>query len=709
MPEIVLLEIGCEELPASFIAPALVELESLARDGLTEARLQFASIKVAGTPRRLSLIVEGLSNRQEDRERELVGPAVRVGYAASGQPTNAARGFAKGAGIAVDALERVSTPKGEYLLARVHDDGKPATEVLPELLKRWTLGLHFPKTMRWNGPARFARPVRWIVALCDSSVLQFEAFGVTSGKRSRGHRTISPDWFEIGRPGAYREVLRERGVIVDVDSRRAAIEAELLKATKQTGGRAVEDRELVEEVANLVEWPEAVVGSFDSRYLALPRPVVVTAMRAHHRCFAVEGAERSLLPNFVMIRNGRGGGVEEIRRGSEGVLKARLEDARFYWENDLKEGLESKIKLLEGIVWHERLGTVRDRTQRLAQLSEELSRTIAPKSRAAVSRAALLCKADLASEMVRSGKEFASLQGIIGAEYASASGEPREVVEAIREHYLPEGPADPIPSTVEGRILSISDKLEAVVGGFRVGLEVSGSQDPYGLRRAGNGIVRILLETGLRIDVVGTEEWLEGIYDREEIPRAEKNAREGFLEFWRQRVEGALLERGIGPETSAAVLAVRPGDPVDLLARARALDLVRQGTDFEGLMIGYRRAANLLRSASPADIAVSGQPLAERADAFGDKAEADLHLETKMARQAVETYLKAPQPDYHAALKHLLGLRPPIDRFFDGVLIMADDVTIRRRRLGILEAVRQTFLRIADFSALPSAPGQKSV
>jgi glycyl-tRNA synthetase beta chain len=705
VPESVLLEIGCEELPAGFIAPALSELERLAREGLAGARLGFETVRATGTPRRLALIVEGLADRQEDRLREVTGPAVRVAYDAAGKPTDAARGFAKGAGIAVEALERVMTPKGEYLLARVRDEGRPAAEVLPSLVVSWVLGLHFPKTMHWNGPARFARPVRWIVALRGASVLPLEAFGVASGKRTRGHRTIAPDWFEIARPSGYEAALRERGVIVDVEARRTSIIDELKRAAAPLNGRAVEDRELVHEVANLIEWPEAVLGSFDPAYLKLPRPVVVTAMRAHQRYFAVEGADRSLLPNFVMIRSGRGDGAEAIRRGAEIVLRARLEDALFYWENDLKGGIESKLPGLKGIVWHERLGTVYDRTQRLAQVAQELARSLDPKVKETVSRAALLCKADLASEMVRSGKEFASLQGIIGAEYAAASGEPAAVVQAIREHYLPEGPSDPIPSTTEGRLLSLADKIEAVVGGFRAGLEVTGSQDPYGLRRSGNGIVRILLESGWRLDVLEAARWLDMAFDQAGVPKGG----EGLPEFWKLRVEGALSDLGVGRETAAAVLAVRPGDPVDVLARAKAIDLIRQSEDFEGLMIGYRRAANILKSAPPADVSTSKQPLAERPEAFGEKAEADLHLETKMARQALETYLQAAQVDYSAALRHLLGLRPAIDRFFEAVMVMVEDPAARRRRLGLLEEVRQAFLRIADFSALPSAPGQKSV
>lgn len=706
MAETLLVEIGCEEIPAGFIAPALADLEREARAGLADARLAFGSARATGTPRRLVLVAEGVADRQEDRLKEMVGPAVKAAFDASGAPTAAARGFAKGAGVDVSALERTTTPKGEYLLARVHEKGRPTAEVLPDLVHGWVTGLQFPKTMHWEGAARFARPVRWVLVLWGGHVLPLEIFGLASSRRTRGHRTLAPDWFDVDRPEAYAPALRERGVMVEIEERRTAVVEELTRAAKPLGGRPVDDPELVSEVVNLVEWPEAVAGTFEASYTALPRPVIVTAMRAHQRYFAVERSDGALLPHFVMIRSGRGGDTSEIRRGSERVLRARLDDARFYWENDLKGGLEAKLPLLTGIVWHEKLGTVRDRADRLVLVACELSKALAPDATEAVARAALLCKADLASEMVRSGKEFASLQGVIGAEYAKASGEAPAVAQAIGEHYLPEGPSDPLPSTKEGRILSIADKLEATAGGLRAGLEVSGSQDPYGLRRAGNGVIRILLETGWRVDALGAAKWLDTIYDKAGVPPVPG---EPFLGFWVQRMESALVERGVTAETAVAVLAVRPGDPVDALARAKALDKVRQSTDFEGLMVGYRRAANLLRTASPEDIPSLGQPLAERAEAFGDRAEADLHLETKMARQAIETYLRAALPDYEGALRHLLGLRPAIDRFFEAVMVMADDSETRRRRLGLLNAVRQTFLRIADFAALPSAPGQKSV
>jgi glycyl-tRNA synthetase beta chain len=709
VPDRLLFEIGCEELPASFLPPALAELEQLARDGLAEARLAYASARATGTPRRLVLFVEGIAERQTDRDVDLFGPPVSHAFDPAGKPTPAALGFARKAGLPVERLERKRGGKGvDVLYAKVREKGRQAAEILPGLLAGWLQEIHFPKTMRWNGEGRFARPVRWLVALHGGRVVPVEAFGLSAGRRSRGHRIHAPAWFDVSSPAAYPDLLRDRVVMVEAAERRTAITAALARAAKSIGGTPVEDEALLEEVTHLVEWPEAVVGSFDASYLSLPRPVVVTAMRAHQRYFAVEGTDGALLPSFVMIRSGRGPGADEIRRGTQAVLRARLEDARFYWQNDLKGGLEPKVEALKGIVWHERLGSIHDRTRRITQLAEELARTLAPQARETAARAAHLCKADLASEMVRSGKEFAALQGIIGAEYAAAAGEPVAVVRAIREHYLPQGPSDPLPETMEGTLLSLADRLEAIVGGFRAGLEVTGSQDPYGLRRAGNGIVRILLERRLRLDAVAMARWLDGIFDQAGIARAGDG---DFAGFWAQRLGSALEEAGIPADTAAAALAVHPGDPADVLARARAIEAIRKTPDFEGLMVGYRRAANLVRSAAPGEIAGAGgaggagQPLAERAENFGHKAEADLHLETKMARQAIETYLQAGEPDYSAALRHLLGLRPAIDAFFETVMVMVDDTPTRRRRLALLEAVRQTFLRIADFSALPTAPG----
>lgn len=707
MPKSLLLEIGCEELPAGFIQPALEQLSALARDGLSGARIAAPNVQVMGTPRRLALLAEGVADRQSAETRELTGPAVRVAFDADGNPTPAARGFARNAGIPVESLERIKTAKGEYLLARVHDPGKPTREILPTLLPAWITSIQFPKTMHWNGTGRFARPVRWLIALWDGEVLPFESFALRSGTRSRGHRTLSPDWLEIKSADRYASVLRENYVLPSVAERCREVVKLVNEAAAAKGGRALTDPELVEEVANLIEWPDAVLGHFEERYLELPAPIVITAMRAHQRYFAVEGKDRKLLPHFVAVRNGKGEAKDPIRRGNEVVLRARLEDARFYWENDRKAGLERKVEELKGIVWHEKLGSVYERMQRIVQVAEELARQVAPRSRDTVARAAYLSKADLASEMIRSGKEFAGLEGIAGAEYAAAEGEPPAVALAIREHILPRSPGDPIPSSIEGAILALADRLDIIVGGFRAGLTVTGSQDPYGLRRAGNGIVRILLEKGIRLDVTALASWLGAIYDRSGI--TSRSGETEFRDFWSQRVASALEEKGIPYDTAAAVLAVRPGDPLDVMARARAIEAIRRTEDFEGLMIGYRRAANILKSAPQGEVAASGQPLAERPEAFGHKAEADLHLETKMARQAVETYLQSPEPDYPALLRHLLGLKPSIDRFFEAVMVMAEDPVARKRRLAILEEVRQTFTRLGDFSALPSAPGQKTV
>lgn len=706
MPEAVLLEIGCEEIPAGYIGGALAQLERAASEGLPAARIAHGAVRVLGTPRRLALLVEGLAPRQEDRTREVTGPPVRAAFDPAGAPTGAARGFAKNAGVAVEALERVQTPKGEYLMARVEERGRPTAEVLPGLLREWILDLQFPKTMHWNGQGRFARPVRWLVALLGGQVLPVEAFGLAAGRRSRGHRMLSPGWFEIPAPGAYVETLRAHGVLAEPSARRDAVVAALEAAAGPEGGRAVTDPGLLDEVTNLVEWPEAVAGRFAETYLTLPRAVIVTAMRAHQRYFAVEGGDGTLRPRFLAVRNGRGEGADRIRRGNEAVLRARLEDARFYWEKDTRTPLAAKVPQLAEIVWHEKLGSLLDRTQRLVATVERLAGTVAPAAREAAGRAAYLCKADLATDMIRDGKEFTTLQGVIGAEYAAVSGEPPEVVRAIRDHHLPQGPGDPLPETVEGLLLSVADRLDSIVGGFRAGIGVTGSQDPYGLRRAGNGIVRILLERRIPLDVVAEAVWLGSLYDRAGIAGADGVE---FTAFWAGRVASALEEMGVTKETANAVLAVRPGDPLDVLARARALDEIRQSSDFEGLMVGYRRAANLLRSASPEDIPGTATPLAERPENFGDSAEAELHLETKMARQAVETHLRAAEPDYRAVLRHLLGLTPAIDRFFEGVMVMTEDPAARRRRLGLLAAVRQTFARIADFGALPNAPGQKTL
>jgi glycyl-tRNA synthetase beta chain len=437
-PRDLLFEIGVEELPTPYIAPALAQLEREAAAGLTERRLGFESVTTLGTPRRLTLSVLGLVSRQTDVDEEAVGPSSKAAFDADGKPTKALLGFCQGKGADPSHVRRVTTPKGEYVAVTVHHAGRPAIEVLPALLASVATRLQFPKSMRWlEDDTRFARPVRWLVALLGDEVVPVAAFGLTAGRQSQGHRFLRRGAVEIASAGAYTATLESAMVMADPEERRTRLARQIETLAAGEKGRCVDDPELLDINMDLVEWPTAFVGAFDPRYLDLPREVIVTALREHQRFFAIESPDGRLMPRFVAARNGDERGLDQVRRGNEGVLTARLEDARFYWETDLEHTPAERVDALAGVVWMEGLGSLRDKAERLESMASWLAERLAPAAAETARRAARLCKTDLLSEMIGSGKEYASLEGVIGGYYARAAGEPEEVAHAIAEHYRP--------------------------------------------------------------------------------------------------------------------------------------------------------------------------------------------------------------------------------------------------------------------------------
>ncbi len=427
-----LFEIGVEELPASYVPPALDQLERAVRAGLQELRLSFDDVAIYGTPRRLTVLVTDVAERAKDFEEEAMGPAVKAAFDAEGKPTKALLGFCAGKGVDVSAVRRVETPKGEYVAVTVQHVGKAATEVLPALLGAVAPKIQFPKTMRWDaGDYRFGRPVRWLVALFGDTVLPVQAFGLTAGRASFGHRFLHPGTVEIPSPRRYVEVLRDAFVLADHRTREIAVREEINRAAAAEGGRVVADDELVEINSFLVEWPTAIPGVFAEQYLDLPREVIVTALREHQRFHAIEKADGTLLPGFIAVRNGDDRGVALVRKGNQGVLVARLEDAKFYWDTDNKQPPAEIVEKLSGVVWMEGLGSLREKAARLESLTGWLASRLAPDTATAAQRAALLCKTDLLGEMIGSGKEYASLEGIMGGYYARRAGEPADVCTAI--------------------------------------------------------------------------------------------------------------------------------------------------------------------------------------------------------------------------------------------------------------------------------------
>jgi len=698
-----LFEIGVEEMPAGYIPPACDQLGRGARAMLEELRLEFGELETFATPRRLALFVRGVAERQADASEEVQGPAARVAFDAEGKPTRALIGFCAGRGVDLSAVRRVTTPKGEYVAVTVHHPGKPAREVLAAPLGSLAQRLAFPRTMRWlSDETRFARPVRWLVALLGHDVIPVRAFSLEAGRHSQGHRFLAPGTVDVSAASHYLEALEHASVLADHRARRAWLITQIDHLARAAGGRVVEDPELLDINDFLVEWPTAYAGAFDARYLDLPREVVVTALREHQRFFALEDAQGRLLPGFVAVRNGDERGIERVRKGSEDVLIARLEDARFYWETDLKHSPAERSAALKDVVWMEGLGSLEQKAERLEALCAWLAGRLEPGVTAHAKRAALLCKTDLLSEMIGSGKEYASLEGVMGGHYARRAGEPEPVAAAIAEHYRPRGPGDALPATPAGAILSLADKLDHAAGAFVAGKAPSGSEDPYGVRRAGNGVVRMLIEQERHLDLRdATMESTRPFFAADPALQQAEIVRQ-LGDFWRGRVEAALDERGVSYDAREAALEARvqmdgaararPGwiDACDCLKRARTLSGFRGDRRFEPLVILFKRVGNILKAAT--------ETLPDALDRarLTDPAERELLAALDAARGRTTALWE--RRDYERILPLLLEMEHAIHGFFDRVMVNVDDLPTRVNRLRLLTEVRELFVRGWDLS-----------
>ena len=691
-----LLELGVEELPASYIAPALTQLAAGLVGALDDARLAHGEAVTYATPRRLAVFVPGVEAKQADFDEEATGPPAAAAWDKDGNPTKALLGFCKGKGVEPSAVRKVATDKGEYVAVTVRRVGKTAEDILGAAIVRVALALSFPKTMRWLdgdlADVRFARPLRWLVALLGERVLEVSVAGLASGRVSRGHRFLHPGEVAIARPAAYAETMAAASVMAQPAARRKAIVEQAGRLAKEAGGTLVADEELIDINQDLVETPTSLLGAFDASYLDLPREVIVMALREHQRYFAVEDAAGRLLPAFVGVRNGDATNLAGVVAGNTAVLKARLDDARFYWDTDLAKSPEARVPDLAGIVWLAGMGSMLDKTRRLKALAGWVAGHDDVALLPHVERAALLCKTDLLSEMIGSGKEYASLEGVIGAYYAARHGEPAAVCAAIRDHVRPKGAGDALPETAAGAALAIADRADTVVGCFLAGKIPSGSEDPYGVRRAANGVVRLLLERAQGLDLAAlTDAAIAGfVAAGHAAPSDETRAK--LAEFWAGRVATALSDRGLAYDEIAAAQGGLDGggDPLDVERRARALSRRRSAPDFVPLVIGFKRVANILRAAQPGD--VPAQP----SDAYPDPVEAALAAALAATERAAGPQFAAG--DYEGVLGSLLSLRAPIDAFFDGVMVNVEDAAVRRRRLGLLASARSLFDRGWDLS-----------
>lgn len=682
-----LVELGTEEIPAGFLARALAELETMLPAALADARLAHGAVQVWGTPRRIALSVAGLADRQPDVSERVVGPPVGAAFDKEGKPTRAALGFAEKNGIAPEALERAEVPgkKGEYVVGTRREPGRPAAQVLPELLAKLLAVVPWPKSMRWGVPdVQFVRPVHWLVALFGGEVLPLSFAGIKAGRTSRGHRFLAPSPIQLdGTASGYVAALRDAFVIVEPARRRTVITAELARVEAESGARVRPDEALLGEVTFLVEYPVAVCGTFPEAFLEVPEEVVVSAMRAHQRYFSMEDAGGKLTNRFVTIAGTITRDESVVRAGNERVLAARLSDAQFFFREDQKRSLDDLAAKLDGVVFQKKLGTIGQKVGRVRALAGDVARFVEV-DHALVDRAAALCKADLVSSMVG---EFPDLQGVMGRHYARLAAEPAEVCAAIEEHYLPRGAGGALPRGAHGAVVGVADRMDTLLGCWSVGLQPTGSADPYGLRRAALGVLSILGDRGWAIPL----SWLVERAAALQSTQAGAEVRAAVLEFLRTRLRGALAE---APEMAGdcvdAALAAGFEDVPDARARALALSRLRARTDFEPLAAAFKRVANILKGE-----AAHGAP---DPAAFVEAEEKALWTSYSDIQERAETRLR--EKDYGGALTILAELKAPVDRFFDKVLVMDKDERVKKNRLALLGSINATFTRIADFRQL---------
>jgi glycyl-tRNA synthetase beta chain len=686
MKQGMLLEIGTEEIPSRFIPAALEGMRKLLKKELEFQRVEYSEIKVMGTPRRLTLFAE-LADQQRPLEQERIGPPKSVAFDPQGKPTKAALGFAQKEGVGVESLEVVATDKGEYLCVRKREEGRETCDILSETLPRLITSIPFPKSMRWSGlELRFARPIHWILALFNGEVIPFTLEHITSGPVTRGHRFLHPEPFQVKGLRDYLDGLRRAFVIVDPVERKALIHRGIEKAAHQAGGKPLEAEDLLEEITYLVEYPVAVCGTFDKEYLGLPREVLITSMQHHQRYVPVVNTKGKLLPAFVAVSNTKAQDMETVTKGNERVLRARLADAQFFFQEDQKIPLEKRVDDLKGVIFQAKLGTSYEKVIRLQGLTVKLAEELAPEAKEIAARGAYLCKADLVTEMVG---EFPQLQGIMGREYALLGGEDPAVAQVISEHYLPRFAGDALPTTTAGDLISIADKVDTIIGCFGVGLIPTGTSDPFALRRQTLGIIHIILGKGYHTSLqrmirIGMEPLIK------KMERSKEEVQADCLAFFRGRFVGLLTSQGYPPDTIEAVLAVQDDDLVDARARVEAVATFRDQPEFEPVTVAFKRVANILKGADH-----KGEIDPTR---FETPQEKDLHKRYQEIAGRFSAMIGGG--NYKGALGELAKLRPPVDALFDHVMIMAEDKRIRANRLALLDEIAELFSQIADFSQL---------
>jgi len=681
-----LLEIGTEEIPAAFLPKAIDDIKRLITKEFSEIRIGYGDVVAMATPRRLCLCVKDVAERQEDQLVEKLGPAKRVAFDEDGNPTKAALGFARGQGVDISDVETMTTEKGEYLCARKKITGEDTKALLSELLPKFITSIPFKKSMRWmNLDLRFARPIHWILALFGGDVIPFKLENISSGTMSCGHRFMSPAFFEIKNFDDYLKKTKENFVMINQDERRATIVDEANKAAQDVSGNILEDEDLLEEVTFLVEYPSVVRGSFEEEYLAIPKDVLTTSMMSHQKYFPITDNEGNLLPYFVTINNTVARDPLVVAAGNEKVIRARLADARFFFEEDQKIPLETKLEELKNVVFHSQLGTSYEKVMQFRDLAEHITEKINPSLKDNVSRAATLCKADLEMQMIY---EFPELQGVMGKEYALIQGEDPIVATAIYEHYLPTAAGGDLPETDEGAIISIADKMDTIVGFFGINVIPTGTADPYALRRQALGIINIILERKYPLKLNALIEKSISILGNK-MKRKQEEIQTAVLEFFKGRLENQLISQGHPYDVVDAVLTVDTSDLVRAFNKIEAMENFKTHEDFEPLASAFKRVGNIIKDFKDGSVDAS---------LFETDEEKDLYDAFLSINETARTYLD--QGNDQEALIEMARLRKPVDNFFDTVLVMAKDEKIRFNRLSLLENISQLFYRVADFSKI---------
>jgi glycyl-tRNA synthetase beta chain len=695
-----LFEIGAEEIPAGMLPRAVADLKSILEKHLTaENLMEGVTLETFGGPRRLTAVARGIIAKQADLEMEVTGPPKSVAYDNVGAPTRAAVSFAEKQGVALHELIVVATPKGESIAARVTKRGRTSYDLLLEILPRVIHDLNWPKTMTWTGlkGARFIRPIRWIVALLDGKPLKFSFGGVTAGDTTSGHRFLGQAHIRVSNFADYEKKLHANGVIVRPEERREKISRELAAHSKRGSYPVHEDASLLEAVTYLNEFPSVIEGDFDPAFLELPDEILITVMRDHQKYFAVEKRGGELAPHFLAVINLAKDAKGLVRAGHERVLRARFADARFFWESDQKVKLAEILPKLQKVTYESRLGSYFDKVERVRSIARWLTEGwynlgVAQAHVIDADRAAELAKCDLATEMVR---EFTELQGIVGGLYAKAQGESEEVADAVYDHYRPVGLDDPIPRNLTGCAVALADKLDSIVGCFSVGVVPTGSSDPYALRRAALGIVKIILEKKLYVSLslfIGAAAKALLTYPPKKAIAPQQEAQ--VLEFLLERARFVLREKsGYAYDEVNAVLAAGKDDLVDVEKRLKALKAIRKSKNFEPLAVSFKRIRRILEKAN-----VGGEAPPVKPELFEKDAEKELHAAVKKAAAKVTEEKRAGR--YQEALEEIAGLRKVVDQFFVDVMVMAEDEAVRNNRLALLAELLREFTTIADFSEL---------